>query len=328
MTDFASARPIFFPERIWRCGDFRLPLGSKTHVMAILNATPDSFSGDGFFAENNVHRVLDIAVERALAAIENGADILDIGGESTRPGASEVSIEEETRRVVPLIERLASQITVPISVDTTKSAVARRALDAGASIVNDISGATADAQMWPLLAQSTCGIVLMHRRGNSQKMKASEATDAPKTDDVIAEVLGFWRECIREAERLKIARDRITFDAGFGFGKSVGENLEIVRRGRELSDFGFPTLSGTSRKSTIDRVLDATKNSAQSVVSDADCVWGTAALTALAIQNGADIVRVHDVREMSNVARISDATLRIQAKMERSTQRTPSVSDG
>lgn len=310
MIDFVSSRPDFAVERVWRCGSFRLGLGRKTYVMAILNATPDSFSGDGFFIENNANRVLDIAIERALRAIEDGADILDIGGESTRPGAREVSDEEEMRRVIPLIEKLAAKISVPISVDTTKSAVARRALDAGASIVNDVSGATADDQMWPLLAQSDCGIVLMHRRGNSQNMKASEATGTPKTNDVIAEVLGFWQGCVQKAEKLKIASARIVFDAGFGFGKSVAENLEIVRRGRELSAFGFPTLSGVSRKSTIHRVLDAAKDSAQSEISDADRVWGTAALTALAIQNGADIVRVHDVREMAQVARMSDAVVR------------------
>jgi len=334
--------------RTWRCGRFALPLGRKTYVMAILNVTPDSFSGDGLS-----NRVLDSVVERALQAITDGADILDIGGESTRPGAQEVSIEEETRRVVPLVEVLSSRISVPISVDTTKSVVAQRALQAGASIINDISGATHDAQM-----------LLMHRRGNSQTMRASQAVNNQAAadswqstgNDVIAEVLEFWRERVKEAAKLGIARQRIALDAGFGFGKSVDENLEIVRRGRELSGFGLPTLSATSRKSTIGRVLenqvlenrttdDRTilkppidqasagaqkddsrtsdnpeingcsidnrgRNAARQSVTMEDRVWGTASAVALAIANGADIVRVHDVREMALVARLSDAIVR------------------
>lgn len=345
--------------RTWRCGRFALPLGRKTYVMAILNVTPDSFSGDGLS-----NRVLDSVVERALQAITDGADILDIGGESTRPGAQEVSIEEETRRVVPLVEVLSSRISVPISIDTTKSVVAQRALQAGASIINDISGATHDAQMLSLLAQSDCGIVLMHRRGNSQTMRASQAVNNQAAadswqstgNDVIAEVLEFWRGRVKEAEKLGIARQRIALDAGFGFGKSVDENLEIVRRGRELSGFGLPTLSATSRKSTIGRVLenqvlenrttdDRTilkppidqasagaqkddsqtsdnpeingcsidnrgRDAARQSVTMEDRIWGTASTVALAIANGADIVRVHDVREMALVARLSDAIVR------------------
>lgn len=307
--------------RVWRCGDFALSLRRKTLVMAILNVTPDSFSGDGLS-----NRVLDDAVERAQNAIGNGADILDIGGESTRPGAQNVSEEEETRRVIPFIEKLAAQISIPISVDTTKSAVARRALDAGAQIVNDISGATADAQMLPLLAKTNCGIVLMHRRGTSQNMKASEMQSAESScgnveSDVIAEVTTFWRERIKAAQKLGIALERIALDAGFGFGKSVEENLQIIRRGRELSDFHFegfqfPILSGTSRKSSIGRVLHSAneEKNRHRVLDDAaemqDRVWGTAATVALAIANGAQIVRVHDVREMANVARITDAIVR------------------
>ncbi len=270
--------------------------------MAILNVTPDSFSGDGLS-----HRVLDENVKVALQTIENGADIMDIGGESTRPGASEISAEEETRRVVPLVEKLATRVAVPISVDTTKSEVARRALEAGASIINDISGATADAQMLPLLAQSDCGLVLMHRRGNSQTMKASEAAVSSQRSaekDIIAEVLEFWRERVKLLEKIGIVRERIALDAGFGFGKSVEENLAIVRRGRELSNFGLPTISATSRKSTIGRVLDLGNSATE------ERIWGTAATVALAIANGAEIVRVHDVREMAQVARLSDAIVR------------------
>jgi len=357
------------PSRTWHCGRFTLPLGQKTYVMAILNVTPDSFSGDGLS-----NRVLDSVVERALQAMADGADILDIGGESTRPGAQEVSIEEETRRVVPLVEVLATHVRVPISIDTTKSVVAQRALQAGASIINDISGATHDAQMLSLLAQSDCGIVLMHRRGNSQTMRASQAVNGQPVNgqtavggeqsagnDVIAEVLQFWRERVKEAEKLGIARERIALDAGFGFGKSLQENLEIVRHGRELADFGLPTLSATSRKSTIGRVLEnrttqdyaidnrtsdnrtslkspidqasagvqkddsrtsdnpeingcsidnRERDAARQSVTMEDRIWGTASTVALAIANGADIVRVHDVREMALVARLSDAIVR------------------
>jgi dihydropteroate synthase len=273
--------------------------------MAILNVTPDSFSGDGLS-----NRVLDAVVERALQAIEDGANILDIGGESTRPGAQEVSPEEETRRVVPLVEALAARVQIPISIDTTKSVVAHRVLQCGASIINDISGATHDAEMLPLLAQSRCGVVLMHRRGNSQTMRASQAAiggEQSAGNDVIAEVLDFWRERVEAAEQLGMARERIALDAGFGFGKSVQENLEIVRRGRELANFGLPMLSATSRKSTIGRVLDGESEGGAPIE---DRIWGTASAVALAIANGANVVRVHDVREMALVTRMSDAIAR------------------
>lgn len=379
--ELPTAKTGHLSSRLWSCGRFSLPLGAKTYVMAILNATPDSFSGDGLAQNFSTDRVRDAAVSQALQAIENGADILDIGGESTRPGAAEVSEDEEIRRVVPLIEELAARVAVPISIDTTKSSVARRALTAGASIVNDISGATADAQMWPLLAQSNCGCVLMHRRGTPQTMRASvrvtenrtgenatnethfssaqssksstrNADNSALQSDVVAEILEFWRRCVEKAGEFGIVHERIAFDAGFGFGKSLEENLEIVRRGREFSDFGFPTLSGTSRKSTILRVLDNAETAAQNERNSAqshekntevptdECaaklenlgatrwynaknengiavpeeftarVWGTAATVALAISGGADIVRVHDVREMAQIARMSDAITR------------------
>ena len=358
--------------RVWRCGDYALPLGAKTYVMAILNATPDSFSGDGLArgGEMNVACV----VERARHLIAEGADILDIGGESTRPGAEKVSLEEEARRVLPLVDALAP-LGVPISVDTTKSEIARRAVQSGASIINDISGATADAEMLRVLAHENCGLVLMHRRGDSQSMRWSEksganaakkqtliapeigdnnaardeATRAPadtnretqpardsalqnatrvlaaremKSDgdaslaDIIAEVTSFWRERLNATRAAEIDDARLCFDAGFGFGKSAEENLEIVRRGGELSAFGFPTLSATSRKSTIARVLACGAESEAAPESDAR-LFGTAALTALAIAGGCDIVRVHDVRQMAQVAKLCDATLRVASTSQR-----------
>jgi dihydropteroate synthase len=281
---------------IWKCGRFDLPLGRKTYVMGILNVTPDSFSGDGTNTD------FAAALNRAQQMVKDGTDILDIGGESTRPGAVPVSIEEEVRRVVPLVRELAAQMDVPISVDTTKSVVAREALQAGASIINDISGATFDAEMLRVLGNSDCGTVLMHLRGTPQTMGWSARAGADDSPDVIEEIKFFWSERVAAAQAAGVARERIALDAGFGFGKSLQENLQILRRGRELSDFGFPTLSGTSRKSTLGKVLD------DAPVDERQ--WGTAATVALAIAHGCDLVRVHDVREMAQVARMSDAIVR------------------
>lgn len=281
----------------WKCGPQQLPLGQKTYLMGIVNATPDSFSGDGV-------RDLDSAVRRALQMVADGADILDIGGESTRPGAEPVSLDEELRRVVPLIAALSAQVAVPISVDTTKSAVAVAAVQAGANIVNDISGATFDVNMLAALAPLPCGVILMHLRGTPQTMVQSSKFEVQsyQFNDVIHEVLDFWRKRVDAARSAGIADNRIALDAGFGFGKSVEENLEILRRGRELSDFGYPTLSATSRKSTIGKILNDTPVENR--------LFGTAAAVALAIAGGADIVRVHDVKEMAQVARVADAAMR------------------
>ena len=283
---------------VWKCGRFELALGVKTHVMGIVNATPDSFSGDGVLPSQ--------ALKRARQMISDGADILDIGGESTRPGAAKISLEEELSRVIPLIQTMASETKIPISIDTTKAEVARQALAAGASIINDISGATFDDAMLKVMSESDCGVVLMHLRGTPQTMgwsrKEERGNGKQETGDVIAEVIAFWRERIRVARENEIADERICLDAGFGFGKSAEENLEILRRGRELRDFGFPNLSGTSRKSTIGKVLGESEISQR--------IWGTAATVAVAIQNGADIVRVHDVKEMAQVVRMTDAIVR------------------
>ena len=264
--------------------------------MGIVNATPDSFSGDGVAASG--------AIDRALRMIDEGAHILDIGGESTRPGAAPVGLEEELRRVLPVIEGLAACTSIPLSIDTTKSAVARRALQAGATIVNDISGATFDDQMLETLAPTDCGLILMHLRGTPQSMQPSRKSggSADKNEDVIAEVLAFWRARSHAARVAGLNDERLCFDAGFGFGKSVEENLTLIRRGRELSAFGFPTLSGTSRKSTLGKILG------NAPVEDR--LMGTAATVALAISGGADIVRVHDVAAMADVVRVSDAICR------------------
>jgi len=282
------------PQKIWKCGRHTLPLGRKTYVMGIVNTTPDSFSGDGRLGAN--------AIEHALRMVEDGADILDIGGESTRPGAPPVSVEEELQRVIPAVEALAARVDIPISVDTTKAAVARAAAGAGASIINDISAGTFDDAMLSTIAATECGCVLMHLRGTPQTMGWSKTAGIPAAPDVVAEVLEFWDERVIAAQAAGIAAGRIALDAGFGFGKSVEENLQLLRRGRELAACGYPTLSGTSRKSTIGKVLgDLPVEERQ---------WGTAATVALAIANGSDIVRVHDVREMAQVARMADAIVR------------------
>lgn len=278
--------------KIWNCGRFQLELGAKTYIMGIVNATPDSFSGDG--------KLGDGAIDRALQQVADGADILDIGGESTRPGSEKVSLDEELGRVIPIVEALAARTSVPLSVDTTKAEVARQAVEAGASIVNDISGGTFDAEMLPTVAATDTGLIQMHLRGTPQSMDWSQKFGGER--DVIAEVLDFWRARLEEARQCGIADDRLAFDAGFGFGKSVEENLTLLRRGRELSAFGFPTLSATSRKSTIGKVLGE--------LAVEERLFGTAATVALAITGGADVVRVHDVKEMAQVARVCDATLR------------------
>jgi dihydropteroate synthase len=285
--------------KVWKCGRFELPLGQKTYVMGIVNATPDSFSGDGVAA-----RSFDAALNHALQLVEDGAHILDIGGESTRPGAEPVSEAEELRRVIPLVEALVSRANVPLSADTTKSAVARAAVEAGAAIINDISAGTFDAQMLPTLAEFDCGVVLMHLRGTPQSMQWSQKAVSSQQSavSVIDEVLAFWQQRVEAAQAAGIANERIALDAGFGFGKSLDENLEILRRGRELSNFGFPTLSATSRKSTIGKILGDAPVDGR--------LFGTAAATALAIAHGADIVRVHDVKEIAQVARMTDAVVR------------------
>ncbi len=283
----------------WHCGARRLPLGHKTYVMGIVNATPDSFSGDGCLGE--------AALQRALQMIDDGADILDIGGESTRPGAALIDAEEEKRRVLPLLEKLAARADIPLSIDTTKSEVARAAIEAGASIINDISAGLQDAAMLETLAPMDCGLIVMHRRGTPQTMGWSTASPGnTPSPDIILEIIAHWRARIAAARKAGIEKERIALDAGFGFGKSVAENLEILRRGRELCALGLPTLSATSRKSTIGKVLGDLAGD----LPVEERLFGTAATTALAIQNGADIIRVHDVREMSQVARFCDAVVR------------------
>lgn len=276
----------------WKCGSHQLDLGKRTLLMGIVNATPDSFSGDGKLGRT--------AIDSALRMIDDGADILDIGGESTRPGADKISAKCELDRILPLIKVLSHR-SIPISVDTTKAEVAKAVLEQGASIINDISGGTFDEKMLPLIASSDCGYVIMHLRGTPQTMQWSEKVHHASCD-VIAEISHFWQRQIELALRLGIDKNCIALDPGFGFGKSLAENLETLRRGKELELLGFPLLCAVSRKSTIGKVLG--------IENPEERIWGSATCAAIAISNGYDILRVHDVREMRQVAQMADAITR------------------
>jgi dihydropteroate synthase len=251
-------------------------------VMGILNVTPDSFSdGNRFFT-------LAGAVERALEMEGEGADIIDIGGESTRPNAPAVSLEEELSRVVPVLEALAGKLKVPVSVDTYKAGVARAALAAGAEIVNDVSGLRFDPAMAQTVARADAGVVIMHTRGTPDRMQSDT-----QYADLVAEVKQYLLESLALAWDAGIHPSRIALDPGIGFGKSVQGNLELIRRLPEFLALGHPILVGTSRKSFIGTVLDS---------GGRDRIFGTAATVAVSILNGASIVRVHDVAAMRDVA--------------------------
>lgn len=259
--------------------------------MGVLNVTPDSFYDGGRYAER------ESAVRRALQMVEEGADIIDIGGESTRPGSQPVSEEEELRRVLPVIEAVRARVDVPISIDTTKSRVAQRALQAGACMVNDISGLGFDPRMAEVVAQAGALCCLMHIQGTPQTMQKN-----PQYTDVVRDISAYFEERLALAERAGIPRQNVWLDPGIGFGKTVEHNLQILRRLREFTVFGLPILIGTSRKSFIGKVLGD--------LPPEDRLEGTAATVAVAILNGANAVRVHDVQAMVRVARMVDAVLR------------------
>jgi len=258
--------------------------------MGILNVTPDSFAGDGAMDA-------EMAVARGRAMLEDGADFLDVGGESTRPGATPVPLEEELRRIMPVVEGLAGELGAPVSVDTTKAEVARRALRAGAGMINDVSALRADPQMAAVVAEARVPVVLLH--GYPRVTAPAPRTDR---DDIMSTVIEFLRERIQFAIDAGIPRDRILIDPGFGFGKTVRENLALLRRLGELRTLGRPIVIGTSRKGTIGKVLGG--------LPVEERLEGTAATVAVAIAHGADIVRVHDVRAMVRVVRMTDAIVR------------------
>jgi dihydropteroate synthase len=264
-----------------------LEFGTKTHVMGILNVTPDSFSDGGRFADPAA------AVAQGERLAGEGAALLDIGGESTRPGAEPVGAEEETRRVVPVIRELAKRVKVPLSVDTAKAAVARAALDAGAALVNDVTGLRGDAGMASLVAERGVPVVVMHIRGTPRTMQAN-----PSYRDVVGEICGWLRESVEIARNAGVAAGRIVVDPGIGFGKTVEHNLEILHRLREFRTLGRPLLLGVSRKSFLGK-LTGLEVDRRAGVSAAAGVW-----SAL---SGADFLRAHDVRETVDALKIVDA---------------------
>ncbi len=267
---------------------FKLDFTCKTHIMGVLNVTPDSFSDGGSFFDK------ESAIRHAHYMVENGADILDIGGESTRPGSAGLLPEEELRRTIPVIQAVARSVHVPVSIDTWKAEVARRALDAGASIVNDISGLMFDPAMPRVVAEYGVPVIVMHTKGTPKDMQIRPVYEA-----LIPEIMDYLRCSIRLAADSGIPEDRVIIDPGIGFGKTVDHNLEIIKNLKEFTLLGRPVAIGVSRKSFIGKLLGGEPPSAR--------MEGTAAAVAISIFNGAHIVRVHDVREMAKVARIADA---------------------
>jgi dihydropteroate synthase len=277
-----------YPEEITLNGQ-RFEWGQRTYIMGILNITPDSFSGDGLAKSSSPNERIRFALEQAQKFTNEGASILDIGGESTRPGAESVETEEELRRVIPVVRVLAQETSLPISVDTQKAKVAEEAMKAGASIINDIWGLQGDPDMVKVVADYGATVVVMHNK------------TTPDYQDLISECLSFLETSIDKAERYGIQRSRIWIDPGIGFGKTREHNLEILKRLDEFRVLGQPLLLGTSRKSVIGMTLNLPVE---------ERLEGTAATVALGVAKGADIMRVHDVRAMFRTARMSDAIMR------------------
>jgi len=263
-----------------------IALGERTAVMGILNITPDSFSDGGKYFDR------EAAIARAKQIEEEGADIIDVGGESTRPGSEEIPEEEELRRVLPVIEALAPVIKIPISIDTYRSDVARRAIEAGAQIVNDISGFRFDAGMASVVNDGRAGVVLMHSRGSRDSLHTQS-----RMVDPLREVAEGLSAAVVEARRAGISGDAVVIDPGIGFGKAADESLRVLKSLNQFSKLGYPLLVGTSRKSFIRRI---SQGSAEALD------WGTAATIVAAIMGGAHIVRVHDVQQSRALANVTD----------------------
>ncbi|OGW33506.1 MAG: dihydropteroate synthase [Nitrospirae bacterium GWC2_42_7] len=270
---------------------FCLDFSRKTYVMGILNVTPDSFSDGSIYFDKAK------AVDHALRMADDGADIIDIGGESTRPGSETVPLEEELRRTIPVIEEISKKINIPISIDTYKSEVALRALESGASIVNDISGMRFDPEMPKVIAKYKVPVVLMHIKGRPKNMQKNPVYDA-----LIPEIMDYFRISIRLANKFGIPENMIIIDPGIGFGKTAEHNLEIINNLSQFASLKKPILIGASRKAFIGKILgDAPAE---------ERLEGTAAVVAISIINGANIVRVHDVKEMAKVVKVADAIKR------------------
>ena len=272
----------------YKFGDMTVEFGKRTYLMGILNVTPDSFSDGGrFFTQTD-------AVLHAFQMMKDGADIIDIGGESTRPGAEQVSLEEETRRVIPVITKIRQKSSVPLSIDTYKSQVALEALKAGANIVNDISGLHFDPKMAQVIAEKNASVVIMHIKGTPKDMQSN-----PHYDDLIREIYDYLASAVELAGKNGIKQ--VMIDPGIGFGKTADHNLELINRLEEFRGIGVPILIGVSRKSFIGKILETPVEAR---------LEGTAAAVTASILKGADIVRVHDVREMRRVALVADAIRR------------------
>lgn len=276
---------------IW--GNFNLDFSKKTYIMGILNVTPDSFSDSGRYFRKSA------AIKRALRLIEDGADIIDIGGESTRPGSEPVPDAMELRRVLPVVEVLSKESKIPISIDTYKSEVAKRSLDAGASMVNDISGLRADPGMAAVVSQYKVPVIIMHIKGAPKNMQKNPVYRA-----LIPEILDYLKGSIDIAIKSGIKEDKIVVDPGIGFGKTFEHNLDIIHNLHEFTLLGKPLLIGPSRKAFIGKILGG--------VPPEDRLEGTAAAVAISIMNGANIIRVHDVKEMVRVAKVADAVKRMK----------------
>jgi len=266
----------------WSLPRTRVSLGNRTVVMGILNVTPDSFSDGGKYLDVNA------ALARALEIQDQGADVLDIGGESSRPGSVPVPEQEELRRILPVIETLSGKLSIPISVDTWRSQVARKAIDAGAQIVNDISAFRFDPEMAGVIRNANAGVILMHSRGSREELH-----NQPPMKDPAGEVLRELQASVHRATDAGIQRSAMVVDPGIGFGKSAEESLIVLRKLQALSQLEYPLLIGTSRKSFLRKIV-----SNGPMTDGNDRLWGTAATIAYAILHGAHIVRVHDVAEI------------------------------
>jgi len=262
--------------------------------MGVLNVTPDSFSDGGKFLDP------ERAVQQALAIEQAGADLLDIGGESTRPGSTGVSAKEELARVLPVLQALRGLLKIPVSIDTQESEVAEAALEAGAEMINDISGLKSDPRIAEVAARRRAPLILMHMRGEPRTMQAG-----PFARDVMKDVMQGLRKSVAAARRTGVAKSQIILDPGIGFGKSFAQNYELLQKLPQLAKLGYPLLVGTSRKGFLGATLARDGKPAP----PAERIWGTAATVTASILNGAHIVRVHDVAEMAQVARVADCLL-------------------
>jgi dihydropteroate synthase len=279
---------------VTRCGNTEFRWGTQTYVMGIINVSPDSFSGDG------IASIAD-AETKASWFVEEGADILDVGGQSTRPDFKSISTEEELQRIIPAIERIARLVSVPISIDTMRYEVAKRALDAGAKVINDQWGLKKEPRLAQLAAERHVPIILMSNQREKGGFDVQVGRDTGFYQDVMAEVISYLKASIDIAKKSGILEENIIIDPGIGFGKAWQQDIEILRRLAELKILGQPILIGTSRKSLIKMVLSLPAR---------ERVEGTAATVAIGIANGADIVRVHDVKQMARVCKMADAIVR------------------